>query len=90
MIPHIFTGSVTIDGAPAPDGTVVAAWLEDFTEPLAEISVSNGRYGFNVPQYGSRPLAGRTITFKIGGLDAQETAVWQSGEGDVLDLTASN
>lgn len=83
-------GTATIDGVTAPDGAVITAWVEDFNEPVGEGAVSGGSYVLRVFQYGSGSFTGKTITFKIGGLIANETATWESLAGDELNLTATN
>ena len=32
--PHVFVGTVTIDGQLAPDGTEVSAWMLQYSEPV--------------------------------------------------------
>ena len=89
VLPHVFVGTATIDGVSAPDGTVVTAWIQGFVVPVEEGVVSGGNYVLQVPQYGNTSFIGKTVTFKVGGLDAQQTTVWRFGEADVLNLTAS-
>ncbi len=89
--PHLFTGTATINGSPAPDDTRVTAWVEGFREPVGDTTVSGGLYFFRVFQYGDESFAGKTVTFKVGGLDALETATWESGGSTPrLNLTASD
>ena len=83
-------GTATVDGETAPDDTVITAWVEDFNEPVAEGVVSGGSYVLRVFQHGSGSFTGKTITFKIGGLIANKTAIWQSLAGDEVNLTANN
>ena len=90
VVPHAFVGTVTIDGVIAPDGTVVTAWIQEFSVPVDQAVVNAGSYLIQVPQYGSASFAGMTVTFKVGSLDAQETAVWMSLSVDELNLTAFN
>jgi hypothetical protein len=68
---------------------VVTAWIDLFGEPVGQGTVSGGAYALTVPQYGGQSFAGRTLTFKLGGLDASETGVWKQGGGDELTLTAT-
>ena len=89
VLPHVFVGTVTIDGVTAPDGTVITAWIQGFIVPVGEGMVSGGDYFIQVPQYGNAPFNGKTVTFKVGGLDAHQITEWQAGEGDILNLTAS-
>ena len=81
--PHIFIGTVTIDGAPAPDGTVVTA-IVDGAE-VGSAVVQNGEYA-NL-QVG---VPGETVTFRVGNLTANETATTEVGGADIVNLTASS
>ena len=78
-IPASFTGTVTVNGEPAQDGTVVLAFIDG--AEIANAATVNGEYGIGVP--GS---AGATITFKIYDTVAA-TATWNSGEFTELDLS---
>ncbi len=90
VVPHAFVGTVTIDGVIAPDGTVVTVWIQEFSAPVDQAVVSDGSYLIQVPQYGSASFAGKTVTFKVGSLNARETAIWMSLSVDELNLTAFN
>ena len=57
-------GRVTIDGNPAPDGTVVTAWIEG-EGVVAEATVTKGMYRLE-PQVG---IYGKRVNYKIGSLD---------------------
>ena len=87
-LPQALLVTATINGAPAPDGTLVTAWMKAFREPVAQGMLVDGTFLLIVPQYGSTPFSGETMSFKIGELDAGETAIWQPGAADLLDLTA--
>lgn len=79
-IPASFTGTVTVNGEPAPDGMAVFAFIDG--DEIANAATVNGEYDIGVP--GS---AGATITFKIYDTVAA-TATWNSGEFTELDLSA--
>ena len=88
--PHVFVETATINGLAAPQRTIISAWVEGTLSGVSEVD-SNGEYGALIvgqiigePSYG-----GKTITFTIGNLTAGQTAIWQSGSADVLDLTAT-
>jgi outer membrane biosynthesis protein TonB len=81
--PHIFIGSVTIDGAPAPDGTVVTALVNG--AEVGSAVVTDGK--FTNLQVGA---AGQTVTFRVGEVTANETATTEVGGATVVDLTASS
>ena len=82
-IPETFTGNVTVNGEPAPDGTIVSAWIDGVEK--AGQSITGGTYILEVS--GSD---GDTITFKI--YDAEVgTVPWKLGDNpkDLLVLTPS-
>ena len=87
VIPHAFLGSATVNGNPASDGTVVAA-LVDGRQVVAE-SVSGGSYPVLLVEPDANSFVGKTVTFTIGGIPANETALWTQGEVTQLNLTAS-
>ena len=87
QIPHAFLGLATVNGNPASDGTVVAA-LVDGRQVVAE-SVSGGSYPVLLVEPDANSFVGKTVTFTIGGIPANETALWTQGEVTQLNLTAS-
>ena len=87
MIPHAFLGLATVNGNPASDGTVVAAFV-DGRQVVAE-SVSGGSYPVLMVEPDADSFVGKTVTFTIGGIPANETALWAQGEVTQLNLTAS-
>ena len=87
VIPHAFLGLATVNGNPASDGTVVAAFV-DGRQVVAE-SVSGGSYPVLMVEPDADSFVGKTVTFTIGGIPANETAMWAQGEVTQLNLTAS-
>ena len=91
--PHEFYGSVTIDGAPAPAGTVIAGVIggrecESVTTTVpGEYGSSSRHKGANLLVWGSAEQAGETITFLVAGTAAKETTTYTPGERTRLDLT---
>ena len=85
--PHVFVGTVTLDGATAVDGAAVTAWIDG--EQVAATNASGGDYSLLVDQ-GDSSYAGKTVSFKVGGANASETAPWMQGGGDVLNLNATS
>ena len=66
-LPLLVYGTVTIDGAPAPVGTVVKA--ENAGVVKAQVAVATaGKYYLEVPAVN----AGLVLTYKVGGLTAAE------------------
>ena len=78
---------MTVGGAPAPDGIVITAWVEGFSEPVGEGVVAAGSYNLKIFQFGFLSFSGRTIIFKIGGSTANETGAWQTFGADEVNLT---
>ncbi len=84
-MPHQFYGTVRFDGNPVEEGTLVEAFVDDVKQ--AETTVDDeSRYGydtiFRVPG-----TAGATVTFHVGGVEADEDATWESGKVQQLNLT---
>ena len=82
--PHIFIGSVTVNGLSAPSGTVVSAVIDGVEQGNATVSTA-GSYTLQVSQ-GS----GTDVVFMVDTLTASETATWQQGGADVVNLTAGS
>ena len=55
----------------------------------AAAAAFDGTYVLFVHQAGGSNLAGKTVTFKIGEIDATESATWEQGGVDELNLTTS-
>jgi hypothetical protein len=84
-LPHGFTGVVMVGNELAAEGTVVEAFVDGVEK--AETTVdAEGRYTLGVR--GEAEDAGKTVTFKVGGTLANETATWESGAVEYdFDLT---
>jgi len=74
-IPHEFAGSVFVDGVPAPEGTLVEAFV-DGEEDASTNADEDSRYMLLVRGPGT------TVTFRVGGVPANESATWESGKID--------
>ena len=85
--PHVFVGSVTLDGATAADGAAVTAWIDG--DQVAATTAADGSYSLIVDQ-GDSSYAGATISFKVSGAHAAQTAEWTQGGGDELNLVADS
>jgi len=84
-MPHQFYGTVWSDGDPVQEGTLVEAFVDDVKG--AETTVDgDGRYGYN-PIFRVSGTAGATVTFHVGGIEADEDATWESGKVQELNLT---
>jgi hypothetical protein len=81
MLPMTVTGVALIDGTPAPNGTIVTAYLNG-NEYLA--NTSSGNYSVFIP--GTAEDEGKLVTFKVDGKDASSSVAWKSGGIVTLDL----
>jgi hypothetical protein len=95
--PSSFYGTVKVDGANVPIGTLVTAWINgiQYASFPASTFLTDTIYYFDVPGDDlSTPsvieggVEGQTITFHIGTLVAAQTGVWHSGTNVQLNLTA--
>ena len=86
-LPNRFSGDVTLNGAPAPVGTVIDAYIGgDFR---GNVTVETAGKYIWLGVEGSSLDNGSTITFVVDGVDAVQTVEWIEGSGQrSLDLTA--
>jgi hypothetical protein len=92
--PNRFYGTVTIDGKLQPEGTVVEAYVGTTLCGAGSIANHNGEqvYLVDVLDSGQKPGCandGDKVSFRVAGLQAKETATYQTGVATRLDLTAS-
>ena len=79
--PHVFIGTVTLNGVSAPVGTPLTAYIGGVVQGSTIVG-SNGRYGYDPVQSPALMVnqgTGTDITFKVDNLDADETASWEQG-----------
>ncbi len=83
-MPHQFYGTVSFNGDPVKEGTLVEAFVDDVKQ--AETTVDGeGRYGYN-PIFRVSGTTGAMVTFRVGGIEADEKAAWESGKVQGLNL----
>jgi hypothetical protein len=81
--PHVFHGTVTVNGLRAPSGTEITALAGG--QPVATDTVDqNGQYTLLVPQSEGQ------ITFRVGTLNADQTSNWEQGGANIVNLTANS
>jgi len=84
--PSVFGGTVSFDGAPAADGTVISAWIDG--KEVASTEAKDGGYAIIVAQSADAAFAGKTVVFQVGGSEAREQGTWEAQGGSELNLTA--
>lgn len=91
-MPDSFYGNVTINGEPAPNGTVVQAYIED--KECGNITVmKEGEYADGINTYldvrGSDAEIGKQVNFTVDGAKANESAPFNPWDGPMqLNLSA--
>jgi hypothetical protein len=86
-LPHYFGGTVGTSAGSVPEGTVVEAFLDGVKNAETAVTAQS-TYELLVPgEYGDD---GKTVSFKVAGVQASQTAAWVSGQIDTnFDLTIS-
>jgi len=88
QIPHYFAGTVSASTGSVPEGTVVEALIDGVKK--AETTV-NGQSGYELVVPGEYGDEGKIVSFKVAGVQADQTAAWVSGELDYdFDLTIAS
>jgi len=97
--PHRFSGSVTIDGEAAPDGTLIEVKIDEVT--YADTTTVDGKYGY-IPDIFDVPADDpATTTTKEGGVNGDaldfyvagtlaDSSTFESGKYTVLDLSITS
>jgi hypothetical protein len=89
--PHKFYGVATLeDGTIAPDGTVVAAWIDgaEVSTAMVESSFEVGFYLLDVAQAEGDVFAGEMVAFTVGGVATSDSIAWESRMSQELNLVA--
>ena len=82
--PHAFLGSATVEGEPAPPGTIVEAVIDGSVVATTEVG-ADGTYTLLVE--GANP--GDTVEFTVAGQPASASGVFEVGGVSRLDLDGS-
>ena len=87
-LPHQFYGTVTVNGATAPDGTRVTAEVNGVEAKAG--STREGKYGYDTGDlFRVDGAAGDDVVFKVNGVVAEEAGVFKSGGSTELNLSAT-
>jgi hypothetical protein len=90
QLPHFFAGTVSVISPPGTvaEGTVVEAWVDGVKKAEATVNETSG-YQLLVP--GEVGDEGKIVSFKVAGVQADQTAAWVSGALDYdFDLTIAS
>jgi len=91
--PEEFYGDITVNGAAAAVGTVIVAKISDvdrgtFTTTEVGKYGGSGTFDLRLVVSGEESNTGKTITFWVNGSQADQTAIYEPGESEELNLTA--
>ncbi len=90
-VPHAFYGSVTVNGNPAPDGTVITAKINGVE--VARTVTSDGKYGYPIGSFyvddPNHDRSGEEIRFFVNGVDTGQTRYFCNGCVTKIDLAIS-
>ena len=56
ILPHLFAGTEKLNGLPAPDGTVVTAWVDGLSDPLAQSVIISSEFSILAHGFGEVSL----------------------------------
>lgn len=94
--PARFTGTVLVDGVAPNAGTEIVAKIGDATCGVTAVFKhgADSRYVLDVPALdpGSTPNCGQdgsTVTFFVGGKQANETGTWRNYDVNIVNLTVT-
>ncbi|MBM3156346.1 MAG: hypothetical protein FJ004_03565 [Chloroflexi bacterium] len=90
--PCKFRGTVQLNGAAVPNGTVITVIIEGYgyttTTPAENYGASS--YAIVIPKAEGKSYDGKIVSFKIGNYSATQTATWSTGGNVVVNLTATS
>jgi len=87
QLPHYFAGTVSTSTGPVPEGTLVVTFVDGVSAANTTVTAQS-TYELLVPgEYGDD---GKIVSFTVAGVQASQTAPWESGEvNQNFDLTIS-
>jgi len=88
LLPHIFVGTVSVDGTAPLDGVVVSAWIEGSLAATA--AVTQGRYTLLLDQPSGVSYSGKSVQFNVGECATSQTAGWKAGGADPVNLIVTS
>ena len=97
-LPSSFYGTVKLNNANVPDGTIVQTFIGDLmiAQGYTQTYLGDSVYALDVPADNTDTVVidggreGDTITFKAGGILATETGIWHSATNVPINLTVTS
>jgi hypothetical protein len=98
VLPASFYGVVRVNNANPPDGTLIEALINGVVYASTQTMTFEGNSVYTLDIPGDDPITpvvdggvdGDTIQFRVGGIQADQTAVWRSSTNVELNLAVSS
>ena len=88
--PCRFHGTVTLNGAAAPSGTVITAIIEGYGyTTTVQTTVGSSTYSITIPKAQGVTYEAKAVTFRVGTAAAIQTSAWTMGGNVLVNLIAS-
>jgi len=88
--PCLFHGTVTLNGAAAPSGTVITVIIEGYGyTTTVQTAAGSSTYSIKIPKAQGVTYEGKAVTFRVGSATAIQTSAWAKGDNVPVNLTAS-
>jgi len=88
--PCRFHGTVTLNGAAAPSGTVITVVIEGYGYPITvQATAGSSTYSITIPKAQGVTYEGKAVTFRVGTATAIQTSAWTMGGNELVNLIAS-
>jgi hypothetical protein len=88
--PCRFHGTVTLNGAAAPSGTVITAIIEGYGyTTTVQATVGSSTYSITIPKAQGVTYEAMAVTFRVGTAAAIQTSAWTMGGNVLVNLIAS-
>jgi hypothetical protein len=88
--PCRFHGTVTLNGAAAPSGTVITVIIEGYGYPTTvQAAAGSSTYSITIPKAQGITYEGKAVTFRVGSAAAIQISAWTLGGNVLVNLIAS-
>ena len=89
--PCRFHGTVTLNGAAAPGGTVITVIIEGYGYTTSTVAVAgSSTYAVQIPVPQGIIYTGKAVTFRVGSAAAVQVSAWEEGGNVLVNLTATS
>jgi hypothetical protein len=89
--PCRFHGTVTLNGAAVPAGTVITVIIEGYGYTTTALSAGgSSTYSITIPKAQGVSYEGKAVTFMVGSATAIQVSAWTMGGNMVVNLIASS